>query len=495
MPGPQYKVEEEQIEAHLELARREFDAGRFGESIRCWRQILGLQPNHPIALTGLGAALQRVGRLGDARKCYEQAIECDAQNVDAHFNLGSVLQGLGSPELALASYHEALRLQPGHLPSAAGVAAILDWQGRYQEALELLSPIVESGQRDPEMLLIYARILRRFDRQKQAIELLQELLTTNPGPTYRQRAQFILGDLNDDLSNFAAAFQHYEQGNRLKQASFDPQSFTRLVDQMIEFFDTQRTPLLPGSAIQSEQPVFIVGMPRSGTSLVEQILASHSQVHAAGELTLIDSIASELPRFLTSTEPYPACVLNASAEILAAAAGEYLQHACAGRHEVLRVTDKMPLNFMHLGLIEMLFPKARVIHCRRNALDTCLSCYFQNFGANNMPFAYDLQHLGRFYRDYRRMMSHYPEVLSLPILNVDYEQLAGQQESVSREIIDFVGLDWEASCLEFHSLDRMVTTASHAQVRKPMYSSSVNRHRNYSEHIEGLIEALGKYGG
>ncbi len=483
-----------QAEAIFQLAKEELNAGRVEESIRRWKQLAHAQPNNPVPLTGLGVALHMQGRFDEARQCYEQAIRLNPKSVDAHSNLGSVFQGLGQLDDALASYNAALKLQPDHLDAIAGIAAVYDWQGKYADAVALIEPLIAENIQHSELLVTYARVLRRLGRRKEARLMLEDALENYPPPEgFRQRMHFILGALCDDDADYDQAFSHFKTGNILKHVKFDPAAHREAIDDVIRYCFADRLATLASSGSENEQPLFIVGMPRSGTSLVEQILASHSKVYAGGEMQTIGFMVLGLSQYLGIDTPYPQCLEMATSEQLKNIAKIYLDQAAPHEIGPDRITDKMPTNFVHLAFIQMLFPRARIIHCKRNALDTCLSCYVQNFGGAGMRFAYNLEHIGSFYNDYRNLMNHYKDVITLPILDVTYEELVVDQEAQSRAIIDFAGLEWEEECLEFHKLPRSVVTASHAQVRKPMYQSSVSRYRNYESHLDKLKEALGDY--
>jgi hypothetical protein len=236
-------------------------------------------------------------------------------------------------------------------------------------------------------------------------------------------------------------------------------------------------------------PVFIVGMPRSGTSLVEQILSCHPQVHAAGELREISRLAKDLGLNFEDTDPDVSDSMLDGDRFTAASEG-HLQSLRARAGDATRVTDKMPYNMVNLGLISLLFAGARVIHCRRDPLDSCVSCYFVNFERGNFH-TFDLRHMGLYYRRYERLMTHWRNVLDLAMLDVSYEAHVEDPEGTCREILAFLDLDWDPACLRFHASKRYVKTASRDQVNKPIYRSSVGRWRNYEKHLGPLKEALG----
>ncbi len=223
--------------------------------------------------------------------------------------------------------------------------------------------------------------------------------------------------------------------------------------------------------------------------MAEQILASHPQVHGAGELTDIEQLIATLPQRLGVTESYPESLERLNAEATRTVAHEYLQCLQKRGGDAKRVIDKLPRNVLNLGVIATLFPKARIIHCRRNAVDTCLSIFFQNFGGS-IPYAWDLSHLGRYYRAYQRLMAHWARVLSMPIFELDYEQLTCQQEMISRQLVAFCSLEWDERCLSFHKTERPVRTPSAFQVRQPLYRNAVGRWRHYEAFLQPLLDAL-----
>ncbi len=306
-------------------------------------------------------------------------------------------------------------------------------------------------------------------------------------------AGFALGKLLDDADRFDEAFPCFVQANALlKQLpaaadeAFDGDKLRRTVDQLIQGFTPRFFAARRQWVAASELPVFIVGMPRSGTTLVEQIAASHPAVFGAGELRDIGGIA----RTLAADEAGRLTAKSWDAQAIARASAAHLEQLRSLGGAAVRVTDKMPGNVFHLGLIATLFPQARVIFCRRDARDTCLSCYFQRFAHNRLRFTFDLADCGRQYLETERLTAHWLKTLPLPMLELHYEELIADQEGQSRRLIDFLGLPWDPVCLEFHRTQRAVVTASVWQVRQPIYNRSVGRWRHYERHLGPLLDVL-----
>jgi tetratricopeptide (TPR) repeat protein len=307
----------------------------------------------------------------------------------------------------------------------------------------------------------------------------------------RQAALFALGKLCDKLGRYEEAFRRYQQANELRPRVFDFGQFVSFSERVLAVFEASFLEAAPHATHGSELPVFVVGMPRSGTSLVEQILASHPAVFGAGELPAIERLTESLPRLCGTAEEYPECLRAADSATLDAASGKYLAQLRALAPEAKRIVDKMPGNFLQIGLIELLLPRARVIHIRRHAFDNCLSCYFQNFNQGH-EYSYDLAMLGRVYRQYERIMDHWRNVTRVPFLEIRYEDLVTGQEDETRRLVEFCGLDWDPRCLRFHETRRVVRTASYDQVRRPIYRHSLGRHRNYDAWLGPLREALAR---
>ena len=309
--------------------------------------------------------------------------------------------------------------------------------------------------------------------------------------TARSHMHFALGQYFDAQRVPEQAFAHFDAGNRLhaRRHPFDRRVFDARIERIVsrctrDFFDGRHD-----MGDSSQRPLLIVGMPRSGTSLVEQIIASHPQAHGAGELNDIGRMARELPVVVGREKRYPECLNHLEPDAAAMLAQRYLGGLDARAPDATRVTDKMPFNMLWLGLIALILPNARVIYCRRNPMDNALSCYFQLF-SRGLRFAYDLGDVGHVYRQHERLMAHWQTHLPLSMLTVDYEALVSDPESQSRRLIEFTGLDWDDRCLNFHRHARDVRTASVWQVRQPVYQSSLARWKAYEPWLAPLRESL-----
>lgn len=483
------QLDGEMAPALLALGHSLHTTGRYQAAVRCFMRLVELRPDDPAAHTGLGAAAQMLGDLVRARDAYLRAVELAPDYPDAHSNLGTVHQGLRDLDAADVAYRRALELAPGHQDALAGFASSLDRRGRYQEALDLLEPHVVEDDVSPELVISAADAGRHLGRNGYAGVLLEKLLG-RPGlaAAPRQRAHFLLGGVKDSAGEYDAAFEHFAAGNSMKPAAFNRAEYQQDVERLLEVFAPSRLDALARIDESSERPVFVVGMPRSGTSLLEQILACHPDIAGAGELTDLGRLAIGLGA--ARGVRFPDSVRDATAADLRGAADDYLSVLAGIDPDAARVIDKTPANHLFLGLIERLFPRARVLHCVRHPLDTALSCYSQNFAGQGIPFSYDLEDIALYYNGYLRVMAHWREHCGLEMCDVVYEELVTDQESVSRAAVEFLGLPWDSRCLRFHEAKRTVATASHAQVRRPMYASSLGRFEHYRHHLGPLEAAL-----
>ncbi|MCG8436234.1 MAG: sulfotransferase, partial [Gammaproteobacteria bacterium] len=334
----------------------------------------------------------------------------------------------------------------------------------------------------------------KYNMSKREMDSLLDSLDDSSLDSHdRSLLHFAYADLQDSRENYDKAFEHYTTANELRSAfakpheKFQQQAHVELVDKLIDVFDKAFMEKTSGYGIDSELPVFIVGMPRSGTSLVEQILASHPDVRGAGELMHIIIIAHDCLKQRGSDLFFPDTVRFATPETIQKYADQYVNRQKFLYSGALRVTDKLPQNFIYLGIINMLFPKARIIHIQRNAMDTCWSCYRRSLRAK---FTMSLEDIAVFYNQYKRLMAHWNAVLPEKILNIEYEELTDDLARVSRQMIEFLGLEWHDGCLDFGNNDRAVGTASSLQVREPISKKAIDSWQHYAHHLKSLEQSI-----
>ncbi|HEY6451431.1 MAG TPA: tetratricopeptide repeat protein [Steroidobacteraceae bacterium] len=507
-------------EAHNNLGNVLLERGQFAEAAAGYRRALEFRPDYAKASNSLGDALRGLGRLEEALASYARALRIRPDFAEAHDNLGFVLRDLGRLDEAVACFRRAIHIRPDFAMAHSHLGIALRLQGRTQEAQSSCRTALELDPHLAATLIVLAEThadqgefsaaealfrraialepdspeawagiprLRRMTRQDgDWLAQAQRVVAQSLPPRQEVPLRYALGKYFDDVQEFESAFEQFRRANELTtryRGGHDQRGLTRAVDGLIGTFDRQwlRSVRDAGSGTMSTRPVFIVGMLRSGTTLAEQILASHPAVFGAGELTFWSTAASRHA---------PAAFAGAaSASLLRRLAGEYLQELERLSPEALRVIDKMPANFLHLGVIHAALPNARFIHLRRHPIDTCLSIYFQHFEAGH-SYANDLADLAHAYGEYRRIMAHWRLVLPRDVLlELPYEELVAGLEAWSRTMLDFIGLPWDPRCLEFDRTARTVITASKWQVRQKISSASVGRWRHYEPFI-GPLRAL-----
>ncbi len=462
--------------------------GRLEEALVSYRRATALQPNVAGQFYNCASVLHALGRPQEAVAGYDAAIALDPGFAPAHFGRGSALLALEDGEGALQSYARAASIRPAHAEAWAHVAQALGVLGRPAQAAAAAERALAADGTSADAWSIRAR-LKRFGPDDPDLGRMEAALAKTDARQADDRInlEFALGKAWMEAGDAGRAFAYLERGNGLQRSllEFDLDEHLAVLDAMARSFDVGTIGRLEGAGHPSDRPVFIIGMPRSGTTLIEQILASHPVVHGAGELPLVGQLAGRLPRAGDGLAE------ALSPDQLARLGGEY-----AGRLEALapgaaRVTDKLPGNFLFAGLIRLMLPRARIIHCTRDPLDTCLSCYETRFAKGNR-FTYDLRELGLHHRGYERLMEHWRTVLSADrFIEVRYEDVVADLEGQARRLLAFCGLDWDPACLHFHQTRREVWTASASQVRRPLYDSSVRRARAHAAYLGPLIEALG----
>jgi tetratricopeptide (TPR) repeat protein len=463
------------------------------------REAMALAPDDADAALQGANALLLASASAEAEACARRALALRPGWAQARLALASALDQQSRIDEEIGVLREVVASAPAgsatHVAALGSLAKCLRAQARYDEALALLEPL--AGERPtPQMALVLAPVYSAQGRADEAAGLLGRALAAEPLPApVRASLGFALGDALHRLKRYDEAFGAFKAANDAYPRVFSREHKARMYDDIMRAFDAdamRNGPRAdPHTGLDASRCVFIVGMPRSGTTLVEQIIDAHPRAHGAGELTELEKAIGVA--CAASGGPGPACFGSLTAERLTAGGRHYLDAVTALAPGAERITDKMPHNFEMLGMIERMLPGARVIVCTRNAVDNCLSLYFTQLSAWH-SYANDLSDLAWAYARHARLMDHWRRVCSLPMLEVRYEETVADTPAQARRIIEFVGLEWDDRCLRFYESDRQVTTASVEQVRRPIYTSSVARWRRYEPHLGPLLDGLREAG-
>lgn len=528
------KLDGKLVEAHYFLGNIYKLTGELELAAESLNKTVNINPNFFEALNNLAALLVELHRPIEAKKILDRALKIEPESnpllcnlagfyilenndkkamevaskvyktdptfVDALKILGKMYYKNPDYDNALKYYREAYEIS--HDDEFIGsIAEILERRGEFDEANKLILPLIEAGKTDYTVLLTYSALSRRFKNQREAIETIEKKINNS----YFDKPSLInlhseLGKQYDSLSKYDNAFKNYQQANLLER------ELNKEIEELNEIRDLDNTSKedidrwfseypsdywhdLPSSGNESERPIFVIGMFRSGTTLCEQILSSHPDVHGAGELFDINQLSYSLGNS-KSHDKSPSSLIDVTQNKLIYSANSYLSTLDKHSTDAKRIVDKMPANFFHVGLISRLFPNAHIIHMIRDPRDACLSMYFQRFGSQ-MTFSTDLVELANYHLTYQRIMKYWHEVLDIKIHDVVYEDLMSNQEEITRKMLKFCGLGWDEQCMNFHQTKRDINTPSYDQVRKPLYNKSVARWRNYEVQIQLLIKSLG----
>jgi tetratricopeptide (TPR) repeat protein len=429
--------------------------GRTDEAVYLYQSAAAGMLDDPQALTGLGDALAAAGRHAEAEQVFQRLLTKDRNSAAGHFGLGNVLKQLGRFKEARQALSRAAALAP-RVPA-------------YHLALAETAPFTVDDHRLP--------FLERLEAEANDLMAVQQV-----------EVHFALAKAFDDLKRYAEAFEQLQKGNTLYRGlvPYDEAELLGFFRELIAVFTPVTMESFHGTGHPSDLPVFIVGMPRSGTTLVEQVLASHPDVFGGGELLFTQDLI--LGGY--AGPDYPADLTLVPKDTFTKFGGYYAVRLGALAPKARRITDKLPANFRHLGLIHLALPNARIIHVRRDPMDTCFSCYSKLFWSG-LNYAYDLRELGHYYKAYDELMGHWRRVLPQgAMLEVQYEDLVSDFEAGARRLVEFCGLDWDERCLNFHENKRAVRTKSEFQVRQPVFQSSIGRWRPYEQWLSPLLEAL-----
>ncbi len=472
-------------EAHNNLGVALRELGRLDQALASYRRAVNAKPNYPEAHNNLGLTLRDLGATHEALASFRRALEIKADYAEAYCNLALALRQLGQGAAAEDACRRALAIAPVNATALSTLAELFADQGRFAQAEQVLG---HARALDPDSLLACVNFPRVRKMSSSDTNWLTDALRLAAQPLPPRKAaslRYALGKYFDDVGDYATAFAHFQLANQLTRchkAPYDRRQLTQSIDAAIRMFDAAWLRAAEDCGSASERPVFIVGMPRSGTSLTEQVLCAHPSVFGAGELTF----------WKEASDRYLQAVLGGEANerLTGVLANDYLELLAKQSPDALRVIDKMPGNFLLLGLIRAAFPHARILHMRRHPIDTCLSIHFQNFEVTH-SYANDLEDLAHYYSEYARLMQHWRATLPAgAILDVPYEDFVAQPQAWNVKLLEFVGLPWNTNCLRLNETQRNVLTASKWQVRQPITSSAVGRWRHYEAFIGPLLTLL-----
>lgn len=459
-------------------------------AIRQHEQMLAQDPGNAVGHFNLALLYKRALRYDDAVAAYRRSIELGIDDLqEVYSNLGVLYSEMRHPDQAREMYEKSLAIEPGYIPALFNLAGLLEEQGERQQAIGLFERILSI---DPQYWDALSRLAsaRRIEAADDPLfDTLKAAVAATAGDLpAREGLLFALGKALDDVDNYEEAFDAYRRANeigRYLRGRYDPERAERGIASMLARFDEYWLSQAQTSCTAS--PIFICGMYRSGSTLVEQILSAHQSVQMGGELDILPALLAE------RLKPFPQRLAEVTPDELSAVAEEYMSALRQLFPGATHVTDKRPDNVLHLAVIRAMFPAAKIIHTRRELKDNCLSVWFQQLGAS-LSYATDLGDTAHYYRLQERLVAHWHELLGENIFTVDYDELVRDPEPVLRALLEFLDLPWNEACLEFQRARSQVKTASLWQVREPLHTRSSGRWRNYQPYID-RIDALNEQGG
>lgn len=453
-------------------------------------------PDYLDAFLAYGDLLTENRFFNEALECFNRAHQLAPEQIDISEDIGKTYLSMADTDTAIKIFNEILQKYPNRISTLVLIEQTYQESGKIDDAIRVCDQIIAIDPSEPTAYILKSRVKKSKPEDGLAGHLLKLAENTTFSDSHQIGIQFALGKIFDDQNNYEQAFNHYAIANALKNNNihYDIDENNAKFTQLIEFFNADFFKQHANIGVKSDVPVIIIGMPRSATTLTEQIISSHPDVLAAGEVHFWGDAVRGMRNRINSTFSYPKCLTNitsAHAEDIAKEYESTLAKISGATTLPKHFTDKMPQNFLNLGLIALLYPNAKIIHTKRDPIDTCLSIFFQHF-SDTHAYAFNLENLGSYYNQYERIMKHWHQVLPGRIMDINYADTIADPEYWTRKLIKHVGLEWNDACLAPHKLERSVKTASHWQVRQPIYKTSVQRWKNYEPHIQILIDVLNK---
>lgn len=481
------------------------------------------------AINMLGAIADNIRQFALAETIFGYAVHLAPRNALLHGNLAIALKGQGKTDAAVSAFQTALKINPKLVEYYKAIADIYISRGKNDLLIDFLRGALAACPESPKLLVYMGEAINRSGDSNTAVDYFRRALKLNPTDGYTHqtlanakkfkrhdedvmaiealledqdlsdeticRLNFALGKIYEDLADYDRSFGYYEEGNRIAREGFEYsyEEDARRFSDIEEVFDRRFFEQHEFSGCDSDRPVFIVGMPRSGTSLLEQMLANHPRVFGGGELLLLPGILHSL--WAKNVTPrgshFPLGANTLSSEALRGACEHYINSIgmLADRNDFIRVTDKLPHNFLYIGIIRLLMPNAHIIHCRRDPMDSCFSSFKRYFTVGH-KYSFNLLEMGKYYLLYQRLMAHWHALFPGEILDIHYESLVEDQVGELKRVLDFCGLPWDDACLTFHDSRRVAMTASASQIKKPLYKSGIAYWRHYEKHLKPLLDIL-----
>lgn len=489
------KINPKYADAHNNIANAFMVKEEHEKAIAAYNNALRLKPNYPEAQLGLARVFKEQDKLDDALMMAKRGLELNPEKPEAYSLMGDIYLKQANYDECRTAYLKALSLDEDLLSGHLGLGQLQMEQGELEESKKTFEHAIELSPDEiaPHIFMAQARKIKADDPTLTRLEAEAEKIAEMPR-TKAMSLHFALGKAYDDIKAYDKSFPHFLKACRIKRSTiqYDANNHDLACKNIRKFFSKETIERFSGAGDTSDLPIFVLGMPRSGTTLTETILASHPDVFGAGELHDLLRIANQ-PKFGVVSEGFPISMQGLTKDDLTKMGTRYVEGLRKHDTNAKKITDKMPANYMALGLIHLMLPKAKIVHIMRNSADICLSAFTKNFN-NSQHHSYDLVEMARYYVNYELLMEHWRKVLPEgSFYEVQYERLVANPEDESRKLIEFCGLEWNEACLTPHKTERNIKTASVTQVRQPVYTSSVERWRRYEKHLQPLLEALGKY--
>jgi tetratricopeptide (TPR) repeat protein len=467
------------------------------KALELCRNAISLDSNNKDAINLLVQICKRLGdemlsksMLDEADDFYRSALKYQKNDTGLLYKMVLVARGKGRIENSIKLAESVINIDPNHIRAKAHIASSYELIGNTEKGNQLIEALFHDYPDHPLVNIIFAQYALRSNKQEEGISALSRILHRHDIQEYDLISiNMFLGKLYDSIGEYKSAFKYIKRANDMLADDYDPRTYQYYISELINYFSKEKYSSIPESDNTSDELIFIMGMPRSGTSLIEQIISSHSSVFGAGELANVQNIANSLQANERLLNNYPACLDEVSTNIMNKLADQLISDTRKENTDSIKIIDKLPHNFHYIGLIHKLLPNAKLINCTRDARDTCLSCYFQYFTGYH-PYSNNLRALGIHYLEYERLMSHWTKELNIPVLTISYEDIVSDTRNEVERILNYIDLDWEEQCMEFYKQKRQVATASYNQVNKQIYSSSIGRWKNYKNDISELLDVL-----